>query len=233
MPEDAILSTDDYLNLTDWNFKVSIAEGKHGNYYWLRCAEFMAIDFRKHLKLPVNPFCVLVTYWDWNEGAAKRYFGEHGWRTLDRYAISYWETTLPKLYFEADNTCMIIDHPVDDNEILLALKEFTEPTYLEDEEGPCVKGFWNSIEALQPYCYASYSNGLTFIANGEEFYKDFVNSISIEEVKAFHRNRETEHRLKLWKDIGPECGPETCVESNCDRLRIKLAVRCFIHQLEV
>ena len=44
--------------------------------------------------------------------------------------------------------------------------------------------------------------------------------------------RRKRARKTFWAELGPECGPETCVETGCNRLRIKLAIRCLEHQFD-
>jgi hypothetical protein len=39
-------------------------------------------------------------------------------------------------------------------------------------------------------------------------------------------------RASFEAELGPECGPERCDEPGCDRLRMKLAIRCLQHQFE-
>lgn len=65
-----IPTIEDYLQLSDWKFKVSIKEGCHANFFWLRSLELGAADLLETIDLPGKPFSVLVTYWDWHGGGA-------------------------------------------------------------------------------------------------------------------------------------------------------------------
>jgi hypothetical protein len=43
---------------------------------------------------------------------------------------------------------------------------------------------------------------------------------------------DREEKSSFFANLGPECGPEKCLQPNCDRLRIKLAVYCLQHQFD-
>lgn len=43
-------------------------------------------------------------------------------------------------------------------------------------------------------------------------------------------NSVLERRDNFFKEQAPECGPENCIESNCESLRIRNALRCIKHQ---
>lgn len=206
--------------------------GCSGNFFWLRSSELGVLDVLQVIDLPEKPFRVVVTYWDWGGGAAFAYGDISGWSRLGEYAISDTSTVLPKLQFGADNAQMLLDEVMSEHEVLQNLLEFDEPYLLDDLENDQVKAFWIAIEALRPYCYFSYCEGLTLIMRGTESCKEFIDRVSLEEVETIFRGRTTSYREKKWNELGPECGPEVCIEENCDRLRIKLAVRCFIHQLQ-
>lgn len=229
-----IPTIEEYLRLKDWKFELSINEGCHANFFWLRSRELVMSDLLATIDLPQVPFSVLVTYWDWHGGGASTYGNERGWRHLGEYAISDISTKLPKLYYGADCAQMLLDEPINDNELLNALSNFDEPYMLDDLEEEHAKNFWTAIEAVKPFCYFSYGlfNSFTFIARDPALYRQFVERISREDIEQAYKERAAANRAKTWAELGPECGPETCVEPNCDRRRIKLAVRCFIHQIQ-
>jgi hypothetical protein len=45
-----------------------------------------------------------------------------------------------------------------------------------------------------------------------------------------HKVHLREQREEFWLAVGPEVGPELCVEPQCHHLRIEVAVRCIEHQ---
>lgn len=230
-PKNEMQTISDYLQLSDWTFEISMSKGSHLNYFWLRSSQLAAVDLLETIDLPKKPFCVLITYWDAGGGASV-YGSDKGWRKLGDYAISDVSTVPPKLQYGADNAQMLLDKPIVDPDLLDALSNFDEPLTLDDVDVEDTTNFWSAVEAIEPYCYFSYGlfGEFTFIARGHELFQQFLDRVSEAEVEAIHRERESALRAKIWRQLGPECGPELCIEENCGRLRIQLAVRCFIHQ---
>lgn len=66
---------------------------------------------------------------------------------------------------------------------------------------------------------------------GHDLRQQLLDSISRHGIEAITENKLPAARAQKWQALGPECGPEVCVEEACKRLRIKLAVRCFMHQI--
>lgn len=229
-----IPTIEEYLQMSDWNFGVSIKEGCHANFYWLRSRELVMADLLATIDLPRQPFSVLVTYWDWHGGGSATYGNERGWRHIGKYAISDASTVLPELHYGADCGQMLLDEQIADSDLLKALSRFDEPYMLDDLEEEHAKNFWAAIEVIKPFCYFSYGlfDGFTFVARGLALYRQFMERVSPEAIEQIYKERAAANRAKTWEDLGPECGPETCIEPNCDRLRIRLAIRCFIHQLQ-
>lgn len=229
-----IPTIEEYLQLSDWKFAVSIKEGCHENFYWLRSPELGKADLLETIDLPRQPFSVLVTYWDWLGGGATTYGNERGWRQLGEYAISNISTVPPKLFCGADNAQMLLDKSISDRNLLRALLNFREPYMLDDFEEEQASNFWAAIEVIKPFCYFSYGlfDGFTFVARGLDLYRQYLERVSLETIEKDFKETAAASRSRTWAELGPECGPEICVEHNCNRLRIKLAVRCFIHQLQ-
>lgn len=53
----------------------------------------------------------------------------------------------------------------------------------------------------------------------------------IRQIQKYFARRECRRRTFQY-ELGPECGPEKCVEDSCKKLRIKLAIRCLEHQFD-
>ena len=229
-----MLTIDEYLSVIDWQFNPNVKKGQVDDFYWVRSPEFAGtVDVLEHVDLPAQPFSVLVTDWDGSGGGAQFYGPRQGWRLVGQSALSEPSCNLPELSYGADNAQMLIDHAISDEALLSALTDFCEPHFLDDPDGS--QSFWNAINAIQPYCYFSYgcsAENFTFIARGKSLIDQFWQNVSLPKVELKLRQGLVESRAKTWNTLGPECGPEVCQEANCDRLRIKLAVRCFIHQLE-
>jgi len=231
----SIQTVNEYLQLADWKFEFSIDEGRLGKFCWLRSGHLFAGDFLRVINLPKNPFQVLVTYFDGQDGGALTYGDRPGWRKLGLFAISESSSALPALSFGADNEQLILDEPMPDPELLSALALLDEPYELDDLADTRAKDFWTALEIIKPYCY--FSNGIgrdefTLIVRDEDVYRQFCRSLSGTEIETTFKNVEANYRARVWDNLGPECGPEACIEDGCDRLRIKLAVRCFIHQIQ-
>lgn len=230
--ENSIRTIDDYLQLRDWLFELDLQQGSYSGFSWLRSSALVRADIHGLVDLPTEPFRVLVTSWDGLGGGATVYGTSAGWRRLGPFAISSPSKILPKLYFGADNAQMILDEPTSDEDILETMDGFDDPRDLEGLGELETKKFWNCFEMLNPYCYFSYGQWFTLVIRGKEMLDRVLNEVSFDEVESIYKNEASAYRAKLWQSLGPECGPETCIELGCERLRIGLAVRCFLHQLE-
>lgn len=232
MTNEPIQTIDEYLELRDWKFdesQIQLEEGRHQDFFWLRSSELGDTDLLATIDLPSEPFSVLVTHFD---GPGAIYASKIGWRQLGDYAISGRSTILPKLYHGADNAQMFLDQDIADEELMLALLDFDEPYSLDDLQQEETGRFWRAIEN-NPYCYFSYGlvGNFTFVGRGHHTLQQFLEQVWSTDFKEYYKRKEAFERERLWKILGPESGAETCVEPDCSRLRIKLAVRCFIHQL--
>jgi hypothetical protein len=107
---------------------------------------------------------------------------------------------------------------------------------LDDLSLPKIRQFWDHVNLLNPVFYVCDWTLFSFISRSETDFATFIESNSFQNIEAKLKADANSQRLSLWKyywdAIGPECGPETCVQPGCDRLRIHLAIRCLRHQLE-
>lgn len=224
---------EEYLALKDWKFTPDVEVGQHGNYYWFRSENFVFYDIFDHLPLPTSPFQIAVALWDSDDKTYRIYEGEAGWKHLGGYAVSSPTTKPPELYLGDYSAHLILDKSFDNRVLRAQLDSLSEDYALDDHENERVKSFWHTLETIQPYAY--FSIGLTksvcVIFRGAEVYKRFMDSIDWTKIDEYYRTSALESAAKMWKDLGPERGPEKCVVNDCDRLRIPLAIRCFIHQL--
>ncbi|MBI2810255.1 MAG: hypothetical protein HYX67_05440 [Candidatus Melainabacteria bacterium] len=235
MPSNTPLQTiEEYLQLSDWHFKVSIKDGSYENFFWLRSLEIgRSLNLLDTTYLPQKPFSVLVTSWDGGDGASI-YGKEKGWRQLMAHAISDTATVAPNLNFHADCAHMLIDEPMSDGALGAALFDFEEPYMLDDLDEEHAKTFWSAIQIINPYSYFSYgccADGFTLVTRERQLYERILDGVCVTEIETLYKNEAATKRARIWRDLGPECGPEICIEPNCNRLRIEVAVRCFIHQL--
>ena len=145
---------------------------------------------------------------------------------LGEFAITEMSSTLPDLCFGADTAFLLLDREFDQTAILEQRKSL-ETHYEESDQN-----VWKAMNADKPFCYYSDGGG-TFFVSPHKTSIEVLYSSKVLQI-AEDRAREGGHksRLALWQTLGPERGPEKCVEQNCDRLRIELAVRCFMHQMQ-
>jgi hypothetical protein len=221
----SIPSVEDFLNLWDWSFKATFEVGQHNDYHWAILA--YSVDFEKFIPFPQQPYRVLITHCDGYGVAADCYSNNPGWRTIGKCALSDFVTGQPPAISNAaDTTFMLLDKPSSDQELLAALQ------FINGEPDPANSSFWLVIERLQPYLFISNTDK-EFFASKNKHVLDILHSESaLADTEERERMYLKASRLTKWKSIGPECGPEKCVEAGCGRLRIERAVRCYVHQLQ-
>lgn len=215
---------EDFLNLKDWSFKAVFLEGQVGNYFWFDPGYWIA--FEDYIAMPERPYCIVMTAFDGYGGAGPSYGRDPGWREVGVCAVSEMMTGRPQVNYGADIELMLVDRPIEDDELLHWFSEDSD--YLEAR--PENAYLWAMIEEIQPYCYAAYNQEILFAARNKELVDALHSPEAIEDVERKAKERCREGRAKAWADLGPERGPEQCVEPGCERLRIPLAIRCFFHQ---
>lgn len=214
---------EEYLALSDWNFNPGYEIGSHGEFYWIRYD--YQIDPLQFINLPAGKYRALLL--DFDSGPPGKYFGnDPGWSALGEFAISNLGKTLPDLCFGADTAYLLLDRELDQTTLLEQLGRLKEPQPKDDQI------LWEVLDAVKPFCYCNDFGG-TFFVSPDKASRDVLYSSKVLKI-AEDRAREGERkgRLGSWQSLGPERGPEKCVEPDCDRLRIELAVRCFMHQLQ-
>lgn len=230
---ESLPTIDEYLALKDWKFTPDIEQGQHEDYYWFRSDNFLFDELPSVIRVPLVPFQVVVTCFDGFGGGAFVYSDCPGWRVVGDLAVANKLNALPELFTGADNAQVIIDRENSDELILENFEGFEESSCLVDLEIEDTREFWNKFKLIDPYIYFSMNlfRRFTIISRGIELHQSFMNNIDWPTIEEFHRKSAQERCAALWADLGPERGPEKCVENGCERLRIPLAIRCFMHQL--
>lgn len=218
---------EEWLAMEDWYYIPSMYGGVEGEYHWIQCPEGDFADALEFELEPKVPFRLLATYWDVAAGAPALYRNYPGWKIYDNFAICNETERMLDLNFSADAAVMVIDHPVSNEDLLSLFKNFVDFNPDSDE----TERFWDVIRKVRPYCYLSNIYGGILVARGKELYESVFNEEFVSAIIKEQRRRKENMRKALWNQIGPECGPEKCTEKDCDRLRIQLAVRCFLHQI--
>ncbi len=222
--EQKLLTIDEYLNLSDWTFDSTFEQGEQGSYFWTALNYYL--EFEKFIPEPKTPYRILVTHYDGFGGAASCYNNTAGWNIVGRCAISDPVSGKnPQVNYAADTALMWLDTDLD-------LASISDKLNLANEEiDPSNPALWTLIESLQPYLFISYIEKEFFASRDKAVIDALHSAEALANAEAQERAQKSAYRNSVWHNIGPECGPEKCIEGDCDRLRIKLAVRCFVHQL--
>lgn len=223
-----LLTIEEYLALEDWKFCPFINEGQEGEFFWFTSSGLFYEHPLTLLPAPREPFRIAIIDWDSTSGAESFFSKMPDWCSIGDWAVSPPLTSFPALNFHAD--AEVIVFPANSpNELLLEVQQYFGNSVFEmlhsDE-------FWDVLKKLKPLCYTVTGSVDFFIAPNQSVYSLLMNSELLinSETKA---NAQAERDRQIcWENLGPEVGPERCLEPDCDRLRIKLAVRCFIHQLQ-
>lgn len=234
----AIQTIEEFLQVKDWEFSLELKRGEFGNFHWLRSEDlpifdlFDTLDLFDIIDLPSIPFQVIVTRYGY-DGGARNYGAWDGWRHIGECAIIGPVSTMPQLEYDLGCAQIVIDGSHSDAQIANVLQNFKEPKSLTDMTNAHADYFWKAFELLNPYCY--YSNwevgALTLILRDKEQLDQFVGAVDEAETKRLYIEEEQKKRRSFWESFGAELGPEKCIEEGCDRLRIQLSIRCFIHHL--
>jgi len=120
-------------------------------------------------------------------------------------------------------------------QLLLVNQELTDffysvearPAYSEDEL------LWYLMAALKPlFHFATQFQGLSMATADSNVITKVLNSDRFLSAESEEFERLREQRIYFWQTVGPECGPEQCIETDCKRLRVKVALRCITHQYQ-
>jgi len=235
-----VITIDDYLNMSDWSFEFTPFLGSRRDFFWIESSQLGFIDETECLALPKSfrilaicgnreAFAEVRTGWDEVEN-------EGGWTRVRDYGLSSAISAPPDLC--QFDSYMVLDEHSNIGTIDSALKEFvdyTDEDYLGQtacwDSSPNVESFWKGLEAVNPYYYVGTNAWDLLIFRGQHLRDEFLSSSDVMNVGQCYREEEQNYRRRRWQAVGPECGPEKCFEPNCERLRIRLAIRCYLHQL--
>lgn len=102
---------------------------------------------------------------------------------------------------------------------------------LVDDNDPAVDiELSRCVNALHPLFFFCQSRNFWMATRNRKVFEHLINSERFTNTSE-RRKAELESSFKEFADaVGPEVGPESCVETDCHRLRIRFAVRCVFHQ---
>jgi hypothetical protein len=157
-------------------------------------------------------------------GGALCHGHDQGWSVLGECGISDVQTGPLEVKGNADMSWALITPGThDDRELIPIVNSF----YGVNDIGP---EFWVFMEKLQPYFFHRWRNDRLFVARDKTILDVLHSTEVLKQAEEYERQQQLKGRASIWETLGPECGPEKCVEVDCDRLRIPLAVRCLMHQ---
>lgn len=121
-----------------------------------------------------------------------------------------------------------------DNDFFRVLKEdevgLSGPLICEEANAA---QFWERLIELGPESYISNGELFRFVTRNGALFEKFIGSNAVVSVPKKHKV-EAERNWQVWlKSVGGEVGPEKCEELGCERLRIKLSLRCGRHHLDM
>lgn len=218
---------EDWLALKDWSRTPYWTEGTHNEYFLVRCEGASFGDALSTTLFMPSEFRVLVIYWGSDGGAPDFYRCEPGWKIIGDYALGPPLRHLPEMQFGTPSAAMLIPGTVTESELEEFLDGFElAQLYFEETEE-----FWTIVDHLKPIAFFSDREEGIFLAQGRELYELGFNEGVIAEITNRFRTSEQRQRESIWNTLGPESGPEKCIEPGCEHLRIQIAVRCLLHQL--
>jgi hypothetical protein len=230
---------DDFMRATEINWRHDFRQGIHDGFSWLQSRQIHFHDFFDWMKPPTEGFRLLITAVDGCPGASP-YQIEEGWIIGERYGLSPLMHHWPQLIFTGNGEALFV---LDASSTLSNIDEIPNKyvevsgyEQLDDLSLPEIRQFWDSVNNFNPLFYMCDWALFSFVSRSETNFEQFIEADSFKNIEAKLEADTKSQRLSLWKyywdAIGPECGPEPCVQPGCDRLRIHLAIRCLRHQLE-
>lgn len=221
---------EDYMPITPRRYQHVWTTGVQRNYHWLRSNQVNIKDFFAWVSAPKDGFRFGGFIFDGST------------RKPNLTALSPIRLSWPKVEFTGIGDYLIFLPPdALESDIQFFLKDLLNSHYplrnphdLTDVDNT---HFWNQIEIAAPiFYYRQDGNDFLVVCRDKEMLAKFMLSSGFQSSEERTKAELIAERPASWKkhfqSLGPECGPEKCVEEGCDNLRIKVAVRCVKHQLK-
>ncbi len=225
-------SIDEWLSGQDFQFTLHLSEGNHKNHHWLYSQELGNVDVFNAIELPER-FCLLATHYD-GARAGFMYSDREDWLVMANYVLSPPLRAMPDLYDGASRALMIVDKQNTRTELEPLLMGFQDH-FGQPEINVNFEHFCQVIDRVNPYLYASYNaekeeSGLFVIARDKSHLQNFLASEAVMAAGEHETALVLKYRQTLWQALGPECGPDSCSEVDCNRLHTAGEEKCFLHQ---
>ena len=234
-----MLTVLEYLDLYDIDPHRMARFGKFENYFWVSYK--FAVDPLSAIK-PSQPFWLIGTLFDGSTPAWMFYDGpqhfcqsKEPWEKIDEdFIISPPLHKAPNLGLGADFGLIGITERPSNLELSRILNGFEDrdglispPDQIDLDE------FWRPLKELNAYFYCSYLNRYLFLARDAELYEQIFRYERLVEPGFSSLYQEYKRRNELWQEIGPEDGPNKCIEKECKRKSIRNGRKCFFHEIGV
>lgn len=201
-------------------------------YAWLRSNHLVCWDFLSSIDLSAGIRLVLIEYGGARLSTCDLRFllAKEGWQISPGYALSPILRSPPRIHWTGEGDIVIGLRKTVSTDLIFShsklLSKFHTAGFIS---GDCSR-FWRAIETLEPEFYVSDREQLSVVLPSSERLSDFINSAKFRNTEKRVRAKFCRERMRLWNLLGPETGPESCIQPGCGSLRISLALRCAEHQ---
>ncbi len=224
---------DEYLVVHPQLYKHEWWQGKREHFHWLQSKHFTCSHFFNAVPAPASGCRILVSMrTDYPPYCQTMGWTDMGQDIASSPVLSHWDDLKVGEegvgFLVVPSTAKVQQISPMFSGLTVFDKHYIHLGSTEDQE---IKSFWTTLGSLEPLMYLVDGFVFTIISPDKDVIEQLIESHSFGSLEA-RRHEQARQRLQnLWHSIGPECGPETCVEPGCGRLRIALAIRCFVHQL--
>jgi hypothetical protein len=233
----------EYLSVDPESIRHKWTRGNRGKYFWLQSDEYFFRDFLLVLEQSRDSVPALAVLLPGCEGSDD-YCEKHlHWKRLSEdLCLSPAISDLAQLRFAIDGDAFLIfpssrnstELAADLNKLAGRINLFQRThIILGPVEDDAVTQFWDSLDVLAPTLFIDFTFEFTLVTPKESILQAVITSNGFTGIEARMMKQSIEGKRKAWEQLGPESGPETCVEPGCDRLRIQRAIRCYGHQFDI
>jgi hypothetical protein len=225
---------EDFMQITPKRYGHIWSTGTRENYNWLESNQLTIEDFFASVTPPRGGFRIAGF-------PGIRFDRSH--ENVDHTALGPIQFLWPKPEFTGMGDYMVMVTP---NQVESDIKFFLKDAFrwnqpLRDPEYRDIatnEHFWNHVLTAKPLLYYSqHCYDFVLVCSDKKFLAEFLLSNRFQSSEERAKAELIAERPHLWQEhfeaLGPECGPEKCIEESCENLRIKVAIRCVSHQLKL
>lgn len=240
---------EDFLNLSDWTYAdaLPVIIGGHAGYQWVlldlddeltrdntytSANSFKTFNSLGFVHLP-DAFQMIEVNID--KIRKPMYQCDHRWRLNSHIPDCAYRTEdggLGQSEIERSRNTIIINSVVSGVMDLPAVVEKWHKHCPENMAFENMEDLCDLLAKLKAESFVYNTFVKMLVSNRPAVVEEYMNSSIFKDLEYLSRKQEKKDRLALWTNLGPEVGPEKCSQDGCEKLRIGLAVNCFLHQLE-